>query len=154
PLANPDALGAKRCYGRDSGRTGNSGSQMSKPNGTAERVVKELFALAGVTVDGPAPTDPRVKNPDFYSRFLGQASLGLAESFMDEWWDVAQLDAFIDKLLRAKLRDKLKANLRLTLLSLKAMFTNMQSVNRADQVAKAHYDLGNDLYRAMLDKRM
>jgi cyclopropane-fatty-acyl-phospholipid synthase len=127
---------------------------MTRTNGSAEGVVKELFALAGVTVDGPAPTDPRVKNPAFYGRFLGQASLGLAESFMDEWWDVPQLDGFIDKLLRAKLRDKLKGNLRLTLLSLKAMFTNMQSVHRADQVAKAHYDLGNDLYRAMLDKRM
>ncbi len=37
---------------------------------------------------------------------------------------------------------------------LKARFINMQRGDNAFEVAKAHYDLGNDLFRAMLGKRL
>ena len=38
--------------------------------------------------------------------------------------------------------------------ALRAKLFNRQSVNRAFEVGEKHYDLGNDLYKAMLDKRL
>ena len=40
------------------------------------------------------------------------------------------------------------------LYTLQAKFTNMQSVQRAFQVGERHYDIGNDVFGAMIDPRM
>lgn len=120
----------------------------------AEALVREIFASAGVGVEGKEPGDILVKNPEFYGRLLREASIGLGESYMDEWWECDQLDLFIEKLLRADIKRKIEGSWRLKLLTLQAYVTNMQSKARAKQVAEKHYDLGNDLYRVMLDERM
>lgn len=123
-------------------------------NAYAETAIREIFDSAGVGVEGRAPGDIIVKNPDFYARLLRDASIGLGESYMEEWWECEELDLFIEKLLRADIKKKLSGSLKLKLLTLRALVTNMQSRERAYQVAHAHYDLGNDLYEVMLDKRM
>jgi cyclopropane-fatty-acyl-phospholipid synthase len=120
----------------------------------AERVVRELFEKAGVEVGGSAPSDIVVKDSRFYNRLLREASIGLGESYMDGWWECEALDRFIEKLLRAELKSKITGDWRLKLLTVTALLTNMQSRKRAYQVAEKHYDLGNDLYEAMLDPRM
>ncbi|MEZ4299929.1 MAG: cyclopropane fatty acyl phospholipid synthase [Polyangiaceae bacterium] len=122
--------------------------------GDAESVVREIFESAGVGVDGKNPGDILVKNPAFYDRLLRDASIGLGESYMEEWWDCEELDLFIEKLLRVDIKRKIQGSLRLKLLTLQALVTNMQSRARAVQVAEAHYDIGNDLYEVMLCKRM
>ena len=126
----------------------------SSGDARAEALVREIFASAGVGVEGKAPGDILVKNPAFYGRLLREASIGLGESYMDEWWECEQLDLFIEKLLRADIKRKIEGSWRLRLLTLQAYVTNMQSRARARQVAEKHYDLGNDLYRVMLDDRM
>src|SRR5437016_9728589 len=100
---------------------------------SAERVVRELFAKAGVEVGGPAPSDIAVKDTHFYGRLLRDASIGLGESYMDGWWECASLDRFVEKLLRADLKNQITGNWRLKLLTLTALFTNMQSRGRARQ---------------------
>ncbi|MEP7120304.1 MAG: cyclopropane fatty acyl phospholipid synthase [Byssovorax sp.] len=120
----------------------------------AEALVREIFTAAGVGVEGKEPGDILVKNPAFYGRLLREASIGLGESYMDEWWECDALDLFIEKLLRADIKKKIEGSFRLKLLTLQAYVTNMQSRGRARQVAEKHYDLGNDLYQVMLDERM
>jgi cyclopropane-fatty-acyl-phospholipid synthase len=120
----------------------------------AEAIVRELFALAGIGLEGRAPGDIVVKNSAFYERLLRDASIGLGESFMDEWWDCERLDIFIEKVLRADLKKKIRGSWRMQLLTLHAILFNRQSKARAPEVAHKHYDLGNDLYKVMLDKRM
>jgi cyclopropane-fatty-acyl-phospholipid synthase len=95
-----------------------------------------------------------VHNNDFYSRLLSGSALALGESYMDGWWDCASLDQFIYKILRARLDKKVKGNFRLAWHALKAKLFNLQKASRAYQVGEEHYDIGNDLYGAMLDKRM
>jgi cyclopropane-fatty-acyl-phospholipid synthase len=119
-----------------------------------ESTVRELFSLAGITVGGQAPGDIQVHNPRFYSRLLQQASMGLGESYMDGWWDTPSMEVFIEKVLRADLKNKIRGDWRLWTLPAKAILFNLQSRARAYQVAEVHYDLGNDLYQRMLDKRM
>ncbi len=73
---------------------------------------------------------------------------------MDGWWDCQAIDQFIDHVLRADLRTEVENNLRLVFQVARAKLTNRQSRQRAYEVGEQHYDLGNDLYRAMLDKRL
>ncbi len=123
-------------------------------NANAERIVREIFESAGVGVEGKKPGDILVKNDAFYGRLLRDASIGLGESYMEEWWECEELDLFIEKLLRVDIKKKIQGSLKMKLLTLQAIVTNMQSRERAKQVAEAHYDIGNDLYEVMLCKRM
>lgn len=121
---------------------------------SSESFVRELFDSAGVGVEGKNPGDIDVKNPEFYERLVRDASIGLGESYMEEWWECERLDLFIEKLLRVDVKKKIQGSLKMKLLTLQALVTNMQSRARARQVAEAHYDIGNDLYEVMLCKRM
>ncbi len=121
---------------------------------TAERFVRKLLDTAGIEVNGNHPWDIQVHNPNFYRRVLREQILGLGESYMDGWWDCEALDQFIDRVVRARLDDKVRGNWKFTWHILKSKLFNLQKLHRAPQVAQEHYDLGNDLYVAMLDKRL
>jgi cyclopropane-fatty-acyl-phospholipid synthase len=116
--------------------------------------VENLLGQAGIAVNGDNPWDIRVHRDDFYARLLSGGVLALGESYMDGWWDCASLDQFFDKILRASLQAGVKKNFRLALHVLKSRLFNLQKASRAYQIGEEHYDIGNDLYRAMLDKRM
>ena len=113
----------------------------------------ELLATADIRVGGGRPWDMRVHHPDTFDRILTRGSLGLGESYMDGWWDCDQVDEFITRILRARL-DEQVGRAGWLWASLKARLTNLQSPHRAWQVGEMHYDLGNDLYEAMLDPSM
>ena len=117
-------------------------------------VIQDLLQSADITINGQNPWDIQVHDERFYERVIRDASLGLGEAYMDGWWDCEAIDAFIDRVLRANLREKVEKNLRMAWYLLKAKLFNLQSREKAHEVAKRHYDLGNDLYRAMLDKRL
>ncbi len=120
----------------------------------AEQVIRSLMALAEIEVNGPHPWDIQVHNQGFYRRVLAHTSLGLGESYMDGWWDCPSLDQMMDRILRANLRDKVKQSFSIKVNALMARLFNRQSSARAFIIGEQHYDLGNDLYRAMLDKRL
>lgn len=118
------------------------------------RIVSELLSRAGITVNGPAPSDIQVKHTDFFKRVLQEGSLGLGESFMDGWWECERLDVFFNNVLRAGLDSQLPHHLRDTLRIASARLFNLQNKKRAWIVGKEHYDLGNDLFTRMLDPLM
>lgn len=125
----------------------------AKKSTFAERRLTKMLAGTTVEVNGPNPWDPQVSRPGFHKRVLVNGSLGLGESYMDGWWDSEQLDEMYNRLLRSPkiLGQAFAAHLISWLLS---FFANLQNKARAFRVGEEHYDLGNDLYRAMLDKRM
>lgn len=114
----------------------------------------ELLQSAGITINGQQPWDIQIHNEDFYSRVLQEGSLGLGESYMDEWWDCERLDQFFYRLMRAYLEEKVRNNWRLFFKSIAAKLINFQSKKRSLVVGKRHYDLGNRLFKLMLDDRM
>ncbi|EOI3556759.1 cyclopropane fatty acyl phospholipid synthase [Cronobacter dublinensis] len=128
--------------------------EVSIPDNHWYRIVTELLSRAGIAVNGAAPADIHVKNPDFFKRVLQEGSLGLGESYMDGWWECERLDLFFTKVLRAGLEDQLPHHLKDTLRILGARLFNLQSKKRAWIVGKEHYDLGNDLFSRMLDPYM
>jgi cyclopropane-fatty-acyl-phospholipid synthase len=115
--------------------------------------MQSLFAECGIEIDGPNAWDIQVHNDDFHARVLAGGSLGLGESYMDGWWDVRDLDGFIYRLLAANLDERVQG-WRDALAWLRAALFNLQRRARAFEVGERHYDLGNDLYEAMLDRRM
>lgn len=120
---------------------------------SAKEKVQEILALADITVDGNRTFDIKVHNNDFYRRVLGGGELALGESYMDGWWDVEVLDQFFERALNAHLEEKIKT-FSLLMHILRARLVNLQTVSRAFKVGEEHYDAGNNLYKAMLDKRM
>lgn len=115
--------------------------------------IQKLLDLAGIEIDGPNEWDIKVHNPQLFRRVLAEGSLGLGESYMDGWWDVPRLDMFFDKVFRANI-DKKVVSKNLVFNTIRARVLNMQSKSRSVTVAEQHYDLGNDFYSKMLDKRM
>ncbi|BDU17031.1 cyclopropane fatty acyl phospholipid synthase [Lysobacter auxotrophicus] len=115
--------------------------------------VEQLLSLADVRLDGDRPWDLHVEDERFHARVLSQGSLGLGESYMDGWWRVPSLDGMLYRMLTADLDQKVRG-IGLAVDALRARLTNLQSRRRSFQVGERHYDLGNDLYRAMLGKRL
>ena len=116
--------------------------------------IESLFNKAGVTINGRQDYDITIKNEHFYKRVLRQASLGLGESYMDEWWESPALDQMVSRMFQANLDHEVKQNSKYWWQILQAKLFNLQSQRRAYQVADVHYNLGNDLFTAMLDKRL
>jgi len=119
-----------------------------------QEIVQKIFARADVRLDGARPWDLRVRNPDFASRLLAGGSVALGESFMDGWWSCQALDQLFDRILSAGLDHEARQNVALMWHAAKAKIFNQQRKSRAGVVGKRHYDLGNRLFRHMLDKRM
>ncbi len=121
----------------------------SRTRGEAERAVRGLLDLADVRVGGTRPQDIRVTDSAFYERVLRDGRLGVGESYLDEQWEAVQLDHFIAQVLQANLQEKVR-DWRTVLYAAAAKLTNFQSAARVFRSVEHHYDIGNDLYRAML----
>jgi cyclopropane-fatty-acyl-phospholipid synthase len=120
---------------------------------TAKRFVLNQLDKAGVAENGPNPWDPQVHNDALWGRLLRDGTLGLGEAYMDGWWDAAELDQFLFRLISASIQDAFPKDLAVIWSVAKGKLLNMQRL-RVTEVGEKHYDIGNDLYAAMLDKRM
>jgi cyclopropane-fatty-acyl-phospholipid synthase len=118
-----------------------------------KQTLKQLLAQADIQIDGDRPWDIHVHNEEFYPRVLGGGSLGLGESYVAGWWDCQALDQCLYKILKAGLYEKVTC-LRDKIHTLAAIVINQQRKAHAFDVGEHHYDIGNDLYQKMLDKRM
>ena len=114
----------------------------------------EILNGAGIEVGGDHPPDIAVHDDRFWARVVAERELGLGESYQDGWWDANQLDEFIAEVQALDLRSLVRPWPGLTLQAAKAYALNRQSVRRARKNAGAHYNIGNDLYERMLDRRM
>lgn len=115
--------------------------------------VERLLAQADVRIDGSRPWDMQVHDESVFARMLALGSLGLGESYMDGGWDAGSLDGLLFRLLDARL-DEQVTGIAAAFDAIRARLVNLQTPRRSTVVAQRHYDLGNDLYRAMLGPRM
>lgn len=115
--------------------------------------LEQLLAPADIKINGRRPWDLRVHNEKFYDRVLADGTLGVGESYMDGWWDCPRLDEMTCRVFRARL-DREIASWSVLFDLLRAKFFNLQNQPQALRNARRHYDIGNDIYEAMLDRRM
>jgi len=119
-------------------------------------VLRELAAQAGIRFNGDAPWDIQVRDDRVYSHILSRGSLGFGESYMDGLWECRALDQLFDRLLRSDADRKLRGWTQVRLLAdvLRHRLFNLQDTERAFEVGERHYDIGNDVFEAMLDPTM
>jgi cyclopropane-fatty-acyl-phospholipid synthase len=127
-------------------------------NGHAQKqrqyLVHEILASAGITINGTMPWDIRINDERFYERIALEGSLGLGESYMDGWWDCDQIDEFFKRLMPLDPQKKIRNDWHLLSRSLYVSIFNPSRKSKAFAIGEKHYDIGNDLFAKMLDKRM
>ena len=120
----------------------------------AKQTIEQLLKYANIALNGSEPWDIQVHNEQLYKRVISGGSLAFGESYMEGWWTSDQLDETIARIHKANLTKKIGISPALVWLYISSFLTNTQNEKRAKIVGEQHYDLGNDLYEAMLDKRM
>jgi cyclopropane-fatty-acyl-phospholipid synthase len=118
-----------------------------------EKLAK-LIDGTGISFNGENPYDIKVYNAGFYKRVFAQGSIGLGESYMDNWWDCDCLDEMFARVLSIRIKDRMTFNLKDLFDFVTAYVSNQQTIRRASRSIRMHYDLGNDLFRSMLDKQL
>ncbi|MGQ0812849.1 MAG: cyclopropane fatty acyl phospholipid synthase [Gemmatimonadota bacterium] len=118
-----------------------------------QQQIANLLATVDVRTDGARPHDMRVHDERFFERVLHHGVLGLGESYMDGWWDADRLDELFARLVRLD-ASRVPISFKLKWQFLKDRVFNRQRKSKAYRIAERHYNLGNDLFQAMLDKRM
>ena len=128
-----------------------------RPPGWTDRVaedrIRRILLDADIRINGDRPWDLQVHDPSFFRRVLLQSSLAFGETYTEGLWDANDLEEVFRRLLRAA-TDRSHRGLAALGARLRAWLLNLQTPLRSRDVARVHYDLGNDLYEAMLDRRM
>lgn len=123
------------------------------PLNSAQDILSGVLKRAGIVVNGDARADIKIHNPKFFSRVLAQGSVGLGESYMEGWWDCDDLSQFFYRILRVKLDEDVNP-MSFFFQSLRSKVLSLPGRNDPFKIGEIHYDLNEDLYRAMLGKNM
>ncbi|MCF7992160.1 MAG: cyclopropane fatty acyl phospholipid synthase [Thiohalocapsa sp.] len=122
----------------------------------AERLAAR-FAAAGVPIGGAEPWAIQVRDEQrFFAEVLTRGSLGFGESYVAGAWDAERLDETVRRLLAANLDRLLSVpeRIRLAARAAASPLLDRHSRRQAARDVAFHYDVGNDLYRAMLGPSM
>lgn len=129
-----------------------AGISFGKAN--AKEIVRSLLLRADIQINGSNAWDIQVHDQRFYSCVFNEGSLGLGEAYMSGMWDCQELDTMFFKLLSANMEQQVAHSFRIMLYRLMSVLFNRQALRQAQRDVRKHYDLGNDLFEAMLDERM
>lgn len=119
-----------------------------------KQFVVKFFQKAGIAINGKEPWDIRVNNDQFYARLVSEKSVGLGEAYMDNWIDCHAIDVMVEKLCRSGVLEDTSFGWKEFFNVAKAVILNPQTYLRSFEVGEKHYDLGDDIFESMLDKRM
>ncbi len=122
-----------------------------------QEVLQDLLdsGEAGITINGSNPWDPQVHNDNLYKRILGGGSLGLGESYVDEWWDCDDLGGFYVRVAESRIGSRLRPSIRLLWSLFTASIFNLQTKVLAQKAIDAHYEDDNTrAFEYIYDKSM
>lgn len=117
-----------------------------------EHALRSFAEQAGIEVGGTRAHDIRIADERFYDSVLADGFSGVRDAYVEGWWQTDRLDEVTCRALSADFDLPNASRFTLALSVIASRVMNLQSVRRADQV-RAHYDLGDDLFTAMLDRR-
>lgn len=131
-------------------------SRAQKTRGPRQRsaFLIDLLGEAGVEVNGDHPWDVQVVDGRVGSHVARRGMTGLGEAYVEGWWECAALDQFFERIMRAGLPTRMRRHPRVLLTFMRNEVMNVQSRSRAFRNGRAHYARGNDLFCAMLDRRL
>lgn len=119
-----------------------------KAGALVERMVRE----AGIEIG----TELIVNDPSIWAEWAGKGMLGIGETYMQKRWDSPCVDRVMAKLasLPSSKKRKLFRSWRNKLYLGINSALNRQAPSRELQVAKEHYNLGNEFFATWLDSNM
>jgi cyclopropane-fatty-acyl-phospholipid synthase len=120
----------------------------------AKHAIEKLAGVADVRINGDRLWDIRVNDERFYRAVLSSGSLGFGESYMAKWWDSDSVDELVKRLSLYQIAKQVRFTPGNILLFLEATLVNQGKQSRAFEIGQRHYDIGNDLFERMLDKRL
>lgn len=118
-----------------------------------EEVMERSLSKVGIEIGGSRPWDIEINNTRLFRRVARDGSLGLGETYMEGWWDCPSLDQFFSRLLTMQLPWIATYNPVAIWTFIKSRLSNQEPRHRVFETGD-HYDLGNDLYAAMLGPTM
>ncbi|MES9842615.1 MAG: class I SAM-dependent methyltransferase [Candidatus Thiodiazotropha endolucinida] len=120
------------------------------------KVLIDLLAQADIQFNGNRPWDIQVYDDSLFKRVLTRGSLGFGEAYMDGLWGCAAMDELFTRLMAAGIEEQLASwfKFRMLVEIVRQYLFNLQSIQRTFQVGERHYDIGNDIFEAMLDTSM
>ena len=116
------------------------------------RPLEKQLSKAGISINGFQPWDITVKDNRFYRHVLINGSLGLGESYMQQYWTTNDLEELFYRLISAGLEQTSKLSLRQILPEVIGRAFNQQTPAKSKTNAEHHYNLGNDLFFEFLGK--
>jgi cyclopropane-fatty-acyl-phospholipid synthase len=115
-------------------------------------IVEAFLERADVRINGSRPWDIRLHRDRFYRRVLAHADVGFGESYMDGDWSCDRIDEMGARVFAAGLQHAVGGPVEM-LDNLLARIPARHSRRRVRREVAPHYDLGNELFEAILDTR-
>lgn len=114
-------------------------------------VMQRLFGATGITINGSNPWDPQILDDRWYPRVLLHGSVGLGDSYMDGWWECADIAGLIERIVKSGIHLRIP---RLDLLQRRLRFgmIDTQTRSRSRRVAEVHYDEDPRFFEMMLGR--
>lgn len=106
-----------------------------------------------IQLNGTRKHDIKINNPRcLYKIAFGDPELTFGETYMKNDWECEDLEGMLTAIFKSNLFNTLDK--QTNSYKLLTRFVNMQNIIRSKQVGTQHYDIGNDLYEAILDPNM
>jgi cyclopropane-fatty-acyl-phospholipid synthase len=119
-----------------------------------EKLVRGMLSEANIPLGGKEPYAMQVRDPKVFHRIVRDGTLGLGETYMEGAWDTDDLVGFMARFSSARLSEKFRRSPSFLWNRLRARLANEGDQKNALAGVRRHYDIGNDLFQAMLDPRM
>ena len=123
-------------------------------NEAMSEILQRFLDQFGVQLNGTNPYDIHIVDPRMYQLRLSEPSLIAGETYMEGWWECDRLDELFFRIGRTQSQKSYYPWWSTTSHAIKSLLLNLQSRKRSKEVAERHYNLGNDLYEAMLGPTM
>ncbi len=117
-------------------------------------ILEKLIEGADVRLNGDRPWDIQVHDERFYRAVLRGGSLAFGEAYMAGWWDSDAIDELVGRIRAHNIKGSIRFTPENILLFLETLLSNSERKSKAFHIAERHYDIGNDLFERMLDRRM
>lgn len=114
----------------------------------------DILEKAGIPINSSEPWSMQVHDERVWDRVVARHQLGLGEAYIEGWWDCANIDQMLTRLLTIDATVLLRPSAKVIFHHARSSLLNHQRKSKAANNAKHHYNRGNELYVRMLDPEM